>query len=162
MRRLLILFAILGLISTGCRYAYAARTVVECGGRQAVAWGEGTLARQEEMESDMRAADAALQSSTYLELDSPDDLIWMRQEMQPYVSRAKARYLQQTAEATPACLKRMQELTAEVFYLDWKMYDALQHGDTDLAEERQEQWLAATDAVWREYERLVAKYRWEE
>jgi hypothetical protein len=162
MRKLVLLFAILGLISGGCRYAYATRTVIECGGPQAAAWGEGTLSRQEEMESDLRAADAALQASTYIELEYPYDLIWLRQEIAPYVARAKARYWEQMAETTPPCLKRMQALTADVFYIDWKMYEALQHGDTDLAEERQDQWLAATDAVWSEYERLVARYHWEE
>jgi len=161
MRRIALLFALLGLLSGGCAYAYAARTVIECGGLQAVGWAEGTLSRLEEMESDQQAADAALQSSTYLALESPDDLIWMRKEMEPYASRAKARYLHQVSEASPFCLKRMHELSAEVFYLDWKVYEALQHGDTELAGERQDEYVAAANAVWREYERLVAKYHWE-
>jgi hypothetical protein len=162
MRKTLFLLAFLSLVSGGCRVYYALRNVIECGGAQGEAWPEGTLARFEELEADQRAASAALESSTYLALDYPDDLIWLRQELQPYVSRAEARHRQQIAQTAPACLSEMQALMVDVFYYDWKKYEAFQHGDTDRAAEIQDQSLAASDAVWREYERLVAKYGWDQ
>jgi len=162
MRKRLLLIALLALISSGCAYAYAARTLVECGGEQSLAWAEGMGSRLEELEADQRAADAVLQANTYLELDYPDDLIWLRHELQPYATRAEARYRQQISQTAPVCLREMQELMAEVFYTDWKIYEAVQHGDEERATELQDQSVAAMDAASREYERLVEKYHWEE
>ena len=61
------------------------------------------------------------------------DSIEYYSEFSPLASRAENRYLEHQRLDTPACLKKIKELSDQFLFTEWKMYQAAAQGDFDSA-----------------------------
>lgn len=139
--RLVVMVVVLGIGWVG----YMISDVTECDGPKADAWAEAYLARAEEWENDYWEWDDYTTSAQFT----------------AYASRAEARYHAQLESDYPQCLENMNKEAAEVFYFDWKTYQAASVDNWQQAASYEEDMLEAMDAFLIEFDRLAVEYEWE-
>jgi hypothetical protein len=125
---------------------YQLSDVTDCSGPKSDAWAEAFIARMDEAEEDYMAWD---------ESTTPSEFV-------AYADRAEARYTAQYNAETIECLEGLQKEGLEFFWFELQMYESASAGDWEQAEEWDQKSMASLEGLEREYNKLAAKYDWEE
>jgi hypothetical protein len=146
MNRLLTRFLVIGVIAGISWVGYQISDITDCSGPRSDAWANATISRLEAANHDY---------------DSWNDYTTLAQ-FSALATRAEQRYKAQLSENTLSCIEDLQGQTVDFFYYEWKVYEAASEGDFYLAAEYDMDSIVAQEAMWREYEKMAAKYGWDE